>query len=274
MHSGEIVLNGPLVGIGTGRDILFQGYSAASVGIGLVVRTDNGTISLDWVAEAIPELDVLPCRTQPTPEDQAHANVFNPGFQFLRADRITPALTFPISQHAIGTERFLGARSEYTAHFLLRYGETTEVPSSMRHASAPDAPGLLSQVNAWMQEFSPGVRVEPQAIPMTDLVRLAYSYRGTGAAYSEPMRPTNVGFGLTHALPVVTACLAGVLGSLIVIENPEAQLHPRGQVAMGRLLAVTAAQGVQIVAESHSDHVLNGIRVAVKDGNLGHVDKG
>lgn len=266
LREGEIALNGPLVEIGTGRDLLYQGFANAMIGISLKVDAEPEPQWLEWTAEAPLDADVLPCAMPPDEGAALDVNVFNAGFQFLRADRITPALTFPRSQHAVGTDRFLGARGEYTAHFLLKYGEVTEVAKPLRHTSAPDAPGLLSQVNAWMQEFSPGVRVEPQAIPMTDLVRLAFSYRGTSAAYGEPMRPTNVGFGLTHALPVVTACLAAEPGSLVVIENPEAQLHPLGQAAMGRLLALAAAQGVQILAESHSDHVLNGIRIAVKEG--------
>ncbi|WP_343502287.1 MULTISPECIES: AAA family ATPase [Roseobacteraceae] len=100
---------------------------------------------------------------------------------------------------------------------------------------------------------------------MTDLVRLIFSYRGEGAAYGDPLRPTNVGFGLTHALPVVTACLAAKPGTMLVVENPEAQLHPRGQSMIGRLLALTAANGTQVIVETHSDHVLNGIRLAVKE---------
>ncbi len=119
-----------------------------------------------------------------------------------------------------------------------------------------------------MQEFSPGVRVGAEPVPMTDLVRLVFSYKGEGAAHGDPLRPTNVGFGLTHALPVIVACLAAEPGTMLVVENPEAQLHPRGQVSIGRLLALTAASGVQVIIESHSDHVLNGIRLAVKDGLL------
>jgi len=53
-----------------------------------------------------------------------------------------------------------------------------------------------------------------------------------------------------------------------LLENPEAHLHPRGQSQMGNLLAQAAAQGVQIILETHSDHVLNGIRLAVHDGKL------
>lgn len=263
LRSGEIALNGELVEIGTGRDVRFQGFAASTITIGLVCGSGGEAQLHEWVAEAPNEADVLTCLRRPD-EGAYDFNVFRQGFQLLRADRIVPALTFPKSHHAVGTDRFLGARGEFTAHFLLKFGEEKEVDMAQRHPSSTDSPSLLSQVNAWMQEFSPGVRVEPQAVPMTDLVRLAFSYRGSGAAYSEPMRPTNVGFGLTHALPVVTACLAASPGSLVVIENPEAQLHPRGQAAMGRLLAITASRGVQVVVESHSDHVLNGIRIAAK----------
>ncbi|OEO32228.1 hypothetical protein VW23_012665 [Devosia insulae DS-56] len=190
-----------------------------------------------------------------------------PGLQYLRADRITPTVTLPKSQHAVRHNRFLGARGEYTAHYLLEFGGETSTPQLLRVGDAKVG-SLLGQVNAWLQEFSPGVRVEPESIPMTDLVRLVFSYRGDGAAYSEPLRPTNVGFGLTHSLPIVTACLSATPRTTIIVENPEAQLHPKGQVAIGRLLALTAANGVQVLIETHSDHVLNGIRLAVKDGFL------
>jgi predicted ATPase len=54
----------------------------------------------------------------------------------------------------------------------------------------------------------------------------------------------------------------------LLIENPEAHLHPQGQAKLGELLAICAADGVQILVETHSDHVLNGIRLAVKKDSL------
>ena len=55
-------------------------------------------------------------------------------------------------------------------------------------------------------------------------------------------------------------------GALCLIENPEAHLHPRGQTKMAELAARAAAAGVQVIAETHSDHFLDGIRIAVRDG--------
>jgi predicted ATPase len=64
------------------------------------------------------------------------------------------------------------------------------------------------------------------------------------------------------------AILASEPESLILLENPEAHLHPKGQAKMGELLALAASCGIQIVVETHSDHILNGIRLAVHAGKL------
>jgi len=89
-----------------------------------------------------------------------------------------------------------------------------------------------------------------------------------GTQFSNRYRATNVGFGITYILPVIVAALASPVGTLLLIENPEAHLHPKGQVCRGDLLARAAHAGVQVVVETHSDHVLNGIRLAVRDGRL------
>ncbi len=79
-------------------------------------------------------------------------------------------------------------------------------------------------------------------------------------------RPINVGFGLSYILPMLVVLLTAHEGEMLVIENPEAHLHPRGQAEVGKLLARAAAAGIQLFVETHSDHVINGIRVAVKEG--------
>jgi len=51
---------------------------------------------------------------------------------------------------------------------------------------------------------------------------------------------------------------------MLIVENPEAHLHPRAQSAIGEFLARVAAGGAQVVVETHSEHVLNGARRMVK----------
>lgn len=265
---GELDLNGPLVSIGTGRDVLYQSFVDPEIGIWCEFAIPGYVETLEWKARAEVDADVLLCDQVAREQLLDRHNLFGRGFQFLRADRITPSVTFPMSQHTVVHDRSLGPRGEYTAHFLLKFGAELVVAPSLRVSIDDAGASLLAQVNAWMQHVSPGVRVEPVGVPMTDLVRLAYSFRGEKASYGDPLRPTNVGFGLTHVLPILAGCLAAEPGTLVVVENPEAQLHPLGQAAMGRLLALTAALGVQVIVETHSDHVLNGIRLAVKQGHL------
>ena len=268
IHAGDLGLNGSLVEIGAGRDVLYQEFGAPMIDSELTIDDRGEEESLHWRMRAPTDADVLSCELSPPVISAETSSLFRPGFQFLRADRITPSVTFPKSQHAVRHDRFLGARGEYTAHFLLEFGEDPATKVLVPHPNAGQATSLIAHVNLWIQDFSPGVRVEPSPVAMTDLVRIEYAYRGKGEAYGEPLRPTNVGFGLTHALPVVTACLSATSGSLLIVENPEAQLHPRGQAALGRLLALTAAAGAQVIVETHSDHVLNGIRLAAKEGLL------
>ena len=85
----------------------------------------------------------------------------------------------------------------------------------------------------------------------------------TPGVQGEWTRPPNMGFGVSYGLPVIVAGLLARSGGLLVVENPEAHLHPAGQSAIGRFLAQVAADGVQVVVETHSDHVLNGIRHAI-----------
>ena len=50
----------------------------------------------------------------------------------------------------------------------------------------------------------------------------------------------------------------------MLLENPESCMHPQGQFKLGELMARAASCGIQVIVESHSDHILNGIRVAVR----------
>jgi predicted ATPase len=57
-------------------------------------------------------------------------------------------------------------------------------------------------------------------------------------------------------------------GSLVLLEHPEHRLHPSLAAELGGRIARAAARGVQIIVETHNDHLFNGIRVAVHGGQI------
>lgn len=270
----ELSLRGSLVKLGRSEDVRFE--NATNDEISFTIDTSHGQTKL--VALAVPGADTLKLNYEGNINELYEA--LNTGFQFIQADRITPAVQY---QQASTPERvtgWLGCGGEYTVDFLLQ-NESIKVSSARlfprdHPALSPElltqvAPteSLLDQTAGWLQLVSPGVRPRAVAVELADAASLRFSYTGTSVdSGSREHRPSNVGFGLTYCLPIIVACLAAPTGALLLLENPEAHLHPRGQSALGQLLAMCAADGVQIVVETHSDHVLNGIRMATKRAEI------
>lgn len=57
---------------------------------------------------------------------------------------------------------------------------------------------------------------------------------------------------------------------MLIVENPEAHLHPAAQSAVGQFLAYVASAGVQVIVETHSENVINGVRLATINGGIDH----
>ncbi|KAA6329002.1 hypothetical protein EZS27_022152 [termite gut metagenome] len=72
----------------------------------------------------------------------------------------------------------------------------------------------------------------------------------------------NVGFGYSYILPIVVSALIAKKDSILIVENPEAHLHPMAQSGITELLSRLAEKGVQIFIETHSEHILNGFRLS------------
>ena len=111
-----------------------------------------------------------------------------------------------------------------------------------------------------MARFFPGCVLAIEQVPRANVVTLGIRT----SANTDFLRPVHSGFGLTQALPIVVAALSANTNDVLLVENPEVHLHPAGQAAMGAFLSGVASAGVQVVLETHSDHVLNGIRRAVR----------
>ncbi len=251
-------LNGDLVRIGTAQDALFE--DAKEERIGLEIDLENGSGG-KWKFNYDKETDVLDLDQSLSSDNIYRSSLFTDDFHYLQAERLGPRRFFEMSVFQVMQHRQIGTRGEFAAHLLASYGAKKISNESLAHPTA-ESLKLRDQVEAWLEEISPGTRIHLALHKGMDLVNLEYSFI-TGKHVSNSFRSTNVGFGLTYTLPVIIALLASGKGALIMIENPEAHLHPEGQVRIGELMALAASCGIQVVVESHSDHILNGIRLAV-----------
>ena len=278
-----ISLSGDLVDLGRAKDILFSG--AEDDVIMLTVEANGRTLTAGWLVDT--ETGDASWGNPDEAEGEAHTlaelhcALFNGGpagehrvaaFNYLNAERFGPRKALPMGGG--GANLFdVGKHGDKVFDALLAHQGSIvlEADDARRLAAAP-GDRLRDQIEAWLDEISPGVRLDIKGLESADVAVGSFSFGREGALRSPEYRPTNVGFGLSYILPVLAALLAAPAGGLVLIENPEAHLHPRGQTKMGELCARVAAAGVQVIIETHSDHVLDGARLAVRSGILKQVD--
>jgi predicted ATPase len=178
---------------------------------------------------------------------------------YITAERIGPREFYPLEDRQIAL--VVGPAGEHAVSILHSRREDPVQPG-LEIKDTP--PTLLRQVEAWMQIFFPGCGLVVEQIPRMNAVTLGLRT----SPDTDFHRPVHVGFGVTQVLPIVVAALSADPGNLLLVENPEVHLHPAGQALMGNFLAQVAGAGVQVMLETHSDHILNGIRRAVRAEQL------
>ena len=260
----QLSLNGSMVEIGRGKDALYNFAETEKIhfNLGFAKGKDEKEDSLNVSYMYSAKSDVLNQTEYHVDSEIFNQPLFTTDFVFLNAERMSPATAYEMSYDEVTNNHTIGIHGELAAHFLSMYGDSLIVPESMCLKSA-SSNKLLDQVQEWMKVISPGINITTEELPQIDKVVVSYGFQ-TDTISTNLFRPTNVGFGISYILPVVIACLSGI-HKLIIIENPEAHLHPKGQAKMGELIARCATAGIQLFVETHSDHIVNGLRVAVKE---------
>lgn len=260
--AGDLPLNGEIVRLGSAGDVIrtqardatarFElSGSEKSLALSATAKTGSRSLSVtkfgdsdDW-----PELVSSLAR-----------------LVYLSAVREGPAEAFPTPDRVSDQTCDVGIDGRFASYWYHELADT-EVDPTRR---CPDEPGTTfrKQLDAWLNRLAPGANANVQAVPVASILALQFRLSATG----EWRSPANVGYGLTYVFPILVALLAAKPGDIVVIDSPEAHLHPQAQSNMGRMLAVFAAGGVQLMVETHSDHILNGIRLAVREKVLAAVD--
>ena len=248
---GHLVLSGELASLGTGQDVLFEGAesdvvafelhdSAASEPCYLAFDYSRGADQLG--ADLVAVSDSL---VSPQVEGAASRGIPTMGGQwreipplgghliYLDAERIGPRKFYDRSE-IFARRGNLGTRGEYAWNYLYARQSDTMASADPRCPGHSAGRRMLHVVDHWLQEITPGAHVGLSAIQDADSVIAGFSFDRPGDVASRWYRTTNVGFGLSYTLPVLMALLAPP-GTLCLIENPEAHLHPRGQTRLAEL---------------------------------------
>jgi predicted ATPase len=270
LKNNELPLNGELIKIGTAKDALFGGSQEDNIAFTLCFNSNTDQI-FSWnfyYEKETPYQHFMKGAFRGG--DLPPLGPFAPRFFYLTAERLGPRLTYPMAELP-RIDMDVGIKGEYTAHCLAEFGsDPIPIPAmALSTNQSTVSRSLAHQTQLWMRRLVPGIAFNVEAISKADSVRLETKVYGEQTDY---LRPTNMGFGICYVLPIVVAGLMSEPGTMLIVENPEAHLHPAGQSRIGEFLTLAASHGVQVVVETHSDHVLNGIRKSVKKKTIGNDD--
>lgn len=185
---------------------------------------------------------------------------------YVSADRIGPQLYY--QEKSIKDFPSVGSLGEDTVNALFHYEDKTvgsgfiDNINRFFHVVTEDIGKTVGlQTEFWLDKLFGGAKYEIKRVEEANLLTFGISSDGTFNYY----KPTNVGFGYTYILPIIVAGLIAKSGEIFIVENPEAHLHPYAQSILSKFLTLVSLNGVQVIIESHSEHILNGLRIPVYD---------
>lgn len=83
---------------------------------------------------------------------------------------------------------------------------------------------------------------------------------------------SDVGFGISQTMPIIIADVELGKGSTLYVSQPEVHLHPRAQAKFGDYLVKQMLKGKRYVIESHSEYLMNRLRLSVVRGDIQEED--
>ncbi|WP_139423036.1 AAA family ATPase [Chryseobacterium mulctrae] len=250
----NVELNGSYcLALGNSFLLIPKNASPDYVAIGI---NSQKSFSIVYELDDNPNLHLKPIEVHNEPNN--NDGLFLQEFYYLNAERIGPRINQGIKFYDFPNAGFQG---EFVAQLIADTDSnyTFEIDEIRRNRKSK-SPRLEQQVNAWLHDLMPGVSISASYNPETHSAQIKvdnYYTRGDSTI------ATNIGFGISYVLPILVTGLIAKKGSYMIVENPEAHLHPSAQSKIGKFLAMVANAGVNVIVETHSDHFINGIQISV-----------
>ena len=240
-QDGENPYNGPYIELGDAKELLNYKIGAEEINISALLEGDNElnlTTKYDGSSERNGELlDRL---------------------VYCSAERIGVE---KIYKQPIQADYTIGGNCEYTFAYLAQHKD-----DKIDEEYVYDINSLKTfegQINYWLTKLV-GYRVKAESIEQVDAVRVLYQDASVGKN-TNWIRPQNIGTGITYIAQILISAFSCSKGDILIIENPEIHLHAEAQSGIMDFFAFLVSCGVQIIIETHSDHIMNGVRLAVKN---------
>ncbi|EKD28586.1 MAG: hypothetical protein ACD_79C00270G0005 [uncultured bacterium] len=196
-------------------------------------------------------IDVETKKINSSPTLEKTLNFQNKHIFYLPATRLGPADYYQRNFDRVNT---MGNNGEYIMDYFLKNQKKTVIKELIKDMSSNTLGG---QVNYWLKKLL-NVHLKVEEMGTTNTLSVLYSY-----ASNKDVRPYHIGTGVSFMVGVIISCLAAEQNDIVIIENPEIHLHPKAQAELTEFLCFIANAGIQVVIETHSDHIFNGIRKAI-----------
>ena len=268
----KVDLSNDFINLETADDLCYGMAADDDKNVGIVLTID-GHDTHSWKIDASNQKGkVLDCLYSGN-NNLSSLSLFSPDFIFLDAERLGPReRNDRKGSRAKNTK--LGIQGELTPAYLYNAIAANEqigikelMHKNLQKTSelTGDSTELYANLSEWMSQImSLPLKTKVEELGESS-IKLSYNIEGAkGKSYSA----LQVGFGLTFSLPIVVAALRAKRGDLLIIENPEAHLHPGAQSKIGKLLALLTKYGVQVIIETHSEHIINGVRLCLLEKEI------
>ncbi|MFA5649844.1 MAG: DUF3696 domain-containing protein [Proteiniphilum sp.] len=263
----NIELNGVYcLGLGNSENILPVNYVESKIELGL--KGNDNFFRIRYNTNDGNELYITPDEILDRSLDFPENPLLFQEFYYLNAERIGPRIAQNMKFYDYANVGFQG---EFTAQIIsdIDSDYTFKIDENRILHDTKYLKGSRFQhhINAWLSYIIDGVTIIPHRDDNTHTSRIEIE---NSFSKGKPTFPTNTGFGISYSLPIIVSCLIAKKNRILIIENPEAHLHPSAQSKMGFFLGAMASAGVRIIVETHSDHIINGIQIAVAKKVIGH----
>lgn len=251
-HCDEIpslILRNHVLDLDTYKDV-FNYHSDKSENIQVSIKEEN-RITMYETLPCDDNAVAIPCNISHQYWDKSV--LFGFSFSYISIPKIVPFNSNPSS--------FSFRNLETQVTYIVNYVNVNKYNplsiSSLKHPNS-DTNMFIDNINCWLSEMFDESNLEITVNNFVNTLELRYKKNGI------VMLPQNMGIGLTSVLPILVTLLSAKPGDLIIIDKPELNLYGSAISILTRLIALTAQAGVQVICETNSDHIVNGILVACK----------